>query len=321
MTIAILFAFVLLLRSAETDRLPTLVEEMRQRTETGDYSAAGRLLPALLEELAKPQPRAGSGWNQVGLYFHTQRQHAEAENAYLSGIRLIEKEDSATGDHALLLLNLATLYLEMGGRPAHAEILCRRAITLARQLYGFQSPALANFVYVLAIARLQQKDFKEARNYLDQALAHLDDSRYSTLSRGLILSNLAVVCAVEKQWIEARDLLSQSIQLMESVVGPLHPDLVRNYLNLTYVYEHFGQWPQAYSTVSKARQITETHFGPEHSLMIDSLEMSAVILRKTGRSSEARELRRRAKAIAQTLPDDPAARSWIHIADLAPTVH
>jgi tetratricopeptide (TPR) repeat protein len=317
MNVAILFSFVILLRSAQADPLATLIEEMRQCTETGDYSAAGRLLPALLDELAKPQPRAGSGWNQVGVYYHTQHNHAAAENAYLRGIRLIQKEDPAVADHPLLLLNLATVYLQMGGRPAQAEILARRALTLAESLYGSTSPALANFLYTIGAARLQQNDYKEARHYFQRALASVDDTRYSTIRRGAILSTLAVLCAIEKQWIEARDLLLQSIQLMESVLGSQHPDLVRSYLNLTYVYRHFEQWPQAYSSVTRARQITEAHFGSGHPLMIDNLEMAAFILRKSGRTREARDLRRRAKAIAQTLPNDPGARSSIHIADLA----
>lgn len=125
----------LVLASAEADRLVGLVEEMRRLTFAGDHASVGRLLPAVLEELAKPHPNADIAWNQVAVYFQTQGDYAEAERAYQRGIRLSEKDGNALGGRALLLINLATLHLETGKHTAHAELLCRRALKLAIEVW------------------------------------------------------------------------------------------------------------------------------------------------------------------------------------------
>ena len=47
----------LLLSADEPDRVTTLVETMRQLTFAGDQFAVGRLVPALIRELAMPHPQ------------------------------------------------------------------------------------------------------------------------------------------------------------------------------------------------------------------------------------------------------------------------
>jgi hypothetical protein len=78
----------LLLSSEEGDRLIVLVDEMRRLSFAGDHASVSRLMPVVLEELAKPHPNADIAWNQVAVYFQTQGDFAEAERAYQRGIRL-----------------------------------------------------------------------------------------------------------------------------------------------------------------------------------------------------------------------------------------
>ncbi len=110
MKLALIFLLPLLLASAEPDRLTNLVAEMRRLTFAGDQFSVRSLAPALLEELEKPHPKAALGWNQVGVYFDTQFRFEEAERAYQSGIRLLEREgisngDLALGEHTRLLIS------------------------------------------------------------------------------------------------------------------------------------------------------------------------------------------------------------------------
>ena len=313
---AIVLLFPLLLASAEPDRLTELVEEMRQLTHAGDHRAVGRLAPLLLQELAKPHPKAALAWNQAGVFFVTQGDYGEAERAYLRGIRLLEKEGTSTGGLELLNLNLASLYLETGQRPGHAEVLCRRALQQAIELYGPASPQLANFIYILGASRQQQGDLKDARRYFQQALGLAGNSRDGKLRQSIVLGNLGVLLAQDKEWLQAKDALLQSIALMEPLFGPSHPDLARTHLNLARVYEHLKQWTSAYASLARVREITESRLSPEHPLMAEILSSSASILRKTGHRREARNLDRRAKAIAAAQPKNSVSQSGVHIADL-----
>ena len=317
MLLSAILLLPLLLKAAEPDRLTSLVEEMRQLTYAGNHQAAGRLVPVLLGELAKPHPQAASGWNQIGVYLHTLGDHAGAEHAYQRGIQLVQKEQDTSGDLAsLLLLNLASLYLETGRRPAHAELISRRALRMAIEQYGPASPQLVNFLCTLGAARQQQGDGQNARLYYQQALDLADKNSEGRLSRGVILASLGVLSARDKEWTQARDLLLQSIQTTEHVLGKSHPESVRAHINLARVYEHLQQWIPASANLKSAREITEAKLDPHHPLMVEILVTSASILRKTGHRREARDLSRRAKEIMAALPKDSAANTWIHAADL-----
>lgn len=316
MKLAIVLFCPLVLASAEPDRLVSLIVEMRRLTLAGDQVSVGRLVPSMLEELAKPHPGAALGWNQLGVYYDTQSNFEDAERAYQRGIRLLERQGTSNGDLALLLLNLATLYLHTGGRPAQAEMLCRRALKAAIESHGPQAPELSSYFFTLGAARMLEGERKDARRHFEQALALADDTREGRALRGIILGPLAVLMGMEKQWIPARDTALKSIQLTGQNLGLSHPDLISLHLNLACIYVKLKEWALARAAVERARQITEARLGPEHLLMAEVLRTSAFILQKTGHRSEARELNHRAKAIVASKPKGGGAESWIHVADL-----
>ena len=317
MFIAVLVLLLpLVLAAAPPDRLADLIEQMRQFTLVGDHAAVGRLTPEVIEELTKPHPKAALAWNQVGIYFQVQGDFAEAERAYQQGIRLAEKDGNSAGDLALLLLNLTSLYLETGQGPAHAEVLSRRALKYAIALHGPAAPELANFIYILGAARVEQGDRTDGRRFFEQALDLAGDSSEGKLRQGFVRANLALLSALDKQWMPAKENFLQSIALMEPALGSSHPDLIRTHLNLSRVYIQLKQWTLAAASVAKAREITEARLGGSHLLMADILITSASIMRKTGHRREARDLDRRAKAITAAQPKNPAASAWIHAADL-----
>lgn len=310
-------AQMLLCADASQDRVTELVEDMRRLTFAGDQRAAGRLVPPLVEALAKPHPQAGLAWNQIGFYHAVQGNAVEAELAYLRGIRLVEAQPGNDRDTlALLLLNLGQLYLKAGGRAKQAEAILRRSVKLAEELYDSHSDELANFTYVLGVALNQAGNRSEARRHMERALLLVGQSTDGNIRRGIILANLAVLRAEEKQWNGARDTILQAIALLEQNLGAAHPDLVPVYLNLARIQEQLKQWDSASTALEKAREITETQLGPSHHYMVAILASSASVLRKTGRHSEAREQARRAKSITAALPRAAVGETWVHISDL-----
>jgi hypothetical protein len=57
----------LLLCAKFPDRVPELVESMRELTHADDEAAVGRIVPILIGELARPRPKAALAWNQIGV--------------------------------------------------------------------------------------------------------------------------------------------------------------------------------------------------------------------------------------------------------------
>jgi tetratricopeptide (TPR) repeat protein len=311
-----LFVTPLLLCADDTDGVTKLVETMRQLTFAGDQAAVGRLVPTLIHELAMPHPQGALAWNQIGVYHAVQGNFAEAERAYRRGMRFVEQSGPDRGTLALLLLNLGELYLEAGGRAGLAETIVRRALKLAEQSYDSDSEELSNFIYVLGAAQNQSGNRRDARRQFERALLIAGKSRDGKIRRGLILANLAVLRAEDKQWTEARDITLHALALLGQNLGEAHPELVPAYLNLARIQRQFKQWDLASTALERARVITETQLGREHRYMVVILESSSFVLRKTGRRSEAREQARRAKLIAASLPRAKAGETWIHVSDL-----
>ena len=306
----------ILLCAQSPDRVPELVESMRELTFAGDQAAVSRIVPILIGELARPHPQAALAWNQIGVYEVTQGNFIEAERAYKRGIQLLERAGIIDGDLALLQLNLGELYVQTGGRPGLAEALLRNALKVATVTYGQDAPQLAYYTYGLGLARLQSGDPKDAREHFERALMFPSEGRDGKIGRGIILANLAVVFAQDKNWNQARDMMSEAVSLLEQNFPPGHPDLVPTYLNLSTIHQHFKQWDSAGAALEKARAIVVTRLTPEHRYMSAILNSQAQVLKKLGRRSEARELSRRAKALSALQANDPAAASWVHISDL-----
>jgi tetratricopeptide (TPR) repeat protein len=300
------------------DRVTELVETMRQLTFAGDQLAVGRLVDELIKELReKPHPQAALAWNQVGIYHAVQGNFAEAEIAYQRGIRLVERVETGRETLALLLLNLSELYLDSGGRVGHAEKILRRALELADDLYDTDPVKLSQFVYALAVARNQAGDRMGARGLFQRALLLAARTGGANIQRGLILANLAVLLAEDKQWQEAREMILKALSSLEQALGVAHPQLVPTYINLARIERQFKRWDLAMVALERARVVTETQLGPQHGYMIGILESTALVLRKTGRHSEAKEQARRAKLLASLLHHAPVG-TWVDVADLRP---
>lgn len=316
MKLSMMFLTPVLLCAEEADRVTQLIETMRQLTFTGDQSAVGHIVPSLIRELAKPHAQGALAWNQIGVYYTTQGDFSRAEDAYRRGLRMVEHGGSDRNTLALLLLNLGELYLEADGGVSHGINILRRALTLAGELYKPESQELSHFLYVLAAAEHQYGNRRHARTLFERALLIAGRSSDRAFQRSLILANLAVLRAGDGQWQEARDTILQAIALQEQTLGLVHPELAPAYINLARIQIRLKHWDLANVALEKARTITETQLGADHRYMVAILESSAMVLRKTGHRSEAKEQSHRAKVIRKSLKQHTVGRTWIHVSDL-----
>ena len=311
-----LIAIPLFVYAQGADRLSDLIMNMRRHHQAGDQGSIGRLVPLVVEEFANahPDPLRALAWNQIGIYYATQGDLEQAERAYRRGIRFLDHR-APDGNLPILLVNLAEVYLQRTTRPGEAASLLERALKLAAEWYGPNSPDLTQCLHTLGSARQQLGDRRGAKQYFEKALSLTDDSLEGRTLRGIILSNMSVLSALDKDWSTARNRLLEGLELLRQSVGRSHPDLIRPYLNLATTSQHLMVWDEANWYVEMARLITEARLGSDHPLMAEVLETSAIILRKQGRVAEAKQIRRRARAIRGAQAADPPV-SRVHVTDL-----
>ena len=311
-----LFLIVVLASTLGAADLAGLVEQMQQHKLAGDEAAVARLAPLVRAELEQNHgPFAALAWNQLGLFHSDHGDVGEAERAFRRAIKLAESEGQ-NGVVSVALFNLALDYLALGNRPAEAEVLLRRALSIATVQYGIESPVLTMFLNPLAVARQQQGDRPGALLYYEKALALAGDSPQGQLNRGYILVNMAARRFEEKDWPAARDSLIEGIALIERYLGTTHPDVIAPTVSLAIVYGQMRQWDRANAALDRAEHIIGTRLGSGHWLMVELLTSRANVLRRTGHRGEAKKFDARAKAIAASLPRNAARDSGIHVSDL-----
>lgn len=313
-----LVLIIFLASGASADHVWTLVSKMHELNESGDQASIAKLVPELLNEVGKPGccGNADLAWNQLGVYYARQGDFDRAEKAFERGIRLAEKTPGHEGELSLLLLNLAELDLEIGGRPGRANAVAKRASELAAAIHGPDSPVMANFHIVSAATLQQTGDRSGARKHYENALALMSGA--DVISRkGIVLGSLAVMAAEDQQWNTARKDCIQAIALLTQAHGPDHPNLIRPHLNLARIHIGLKEWEPAAVHAGEARRITEQRLHVNHPDMVEILSTLSQIAKRTHRKDEAKELARRAKEIATAgFQDRRRYQMEVHAADL-----
>ena len=78
------------------------------------------------------------------------------------------------------------------------------------------------------------------------------------------LHNLANLYQNMGQYAKAEPLYQRSLKIMESKLGPDHPDVATNLNNLAILYEHMGQYAKAEPLYQRSLKIYESKLGPDH---------------------------------------------------------
>ena len=311
----ILAATALLAAAQPQDRAPSVIAEMSRLSSEGNSPASKAMESTALQlagQLGPTHPDLVPLLNQVALSQQLSGQYLQAEKTYRRAIRVLEGQAPAPAVMANLLLNSATLYLEARDRPGHAEVLARRALKLATEAHGAQSPVLGKYLLAIGASRLQQGDIAAARRFHEQALEVEDDK----ILRAVIWQHLAAVAILERHWSTAERYLADAIAVHLELQGPVHLGLIQPYMDLAAMYSKRRQWAQAAESIEKARAIAELTLGPNHPVMGEILSASANVARKTGHRKLASDLDRRAAAIESAQKGGLSFGS-VHVADLA----
>jgi eukaryotic-like serine/threonine-protein kinase len=143
---------------------------------------------------------------------------------------------------------------------------------------------------------------------LDRASAKLDrEFAGSPATKGALLDALARTYQGLGLYDEAVSLHTRAAAVLEAVLGPDHPDTLRNMNNLASSYHELGRRAEALELFQKTLALRKTRLGPDHPDTLMSMNNLAVSYHELGRRAEALKLREATLALCQAKlgPDHP----------------
>lgn len=215
-------------------------------------------------------------------------------------LSLAIRERALGPDHpevAQALNDLAKVYIDQC-RFEQAELLLIRARRICENsLEPADRSSLAEVLTNLGVVCREEGRYDEAEVAYRRALAILEDALgddHPDLARPL--NNLAGVY-LDRDDIQARNVLARSLAIKEKTLGPDHPNVAYSVENLAIVYRNLGNYAQAESLHMRALAIREKTLGPDHPDTALSLHGLANVYRDQARYDEAEALHLRALAI------------------------
>jgi tetratricopeptide (TPR) repeat protein len=97
---------------------------------------------------------------------------------------------------------------------------------------------------------------------------------------------------------DAEPLFQRALAIREKALGPEHLDVATSLNNLALVYQAQGKYADAEPLYKRSLEILEKAAGPPQRVTT-VLANYAALLKKTGRGTEAKEMKARAKTIRE----------------------
>jgi tetratricopeptide (TPR) repeat protein len=116
---------------------------------------------------------------------------------------------------------------------------------------------------------------------------------------GWLLGVTAYYLMQRTRYEKAEPLYRRALAILEKVLGPEHPDVVKALNNLALVYRAQGRYEEAEPLFQRALAIAEKALGPEHPNLGGGLSNLATLYRAQGRDEEAEPLLQRALAVTE----------------------
>jgi len=123
----------------------------------------------------------------------------------------------------------------------------------------------------------------------------------------VVQNEIAMFLASQGEYTRALPLAERALAIIESALGPDHPDTALRLGNLAVTYSDLGRVADALPLAQRALAITEAALGPDHPDTALRLGNLALTLGALGRAADALPLEERALAIMEAAlgPDHP----------------
>jgi tetratricopeptide (TPR) repeat protein len=237
------------------------------------------------------------------------KKHDEAIALLTDAVGQIEKargpEDTYLVKHFDLL---ATIYGETD-RQAQAEPYWRRALEIRRKNLGVDHPESIGTGDKLGLCLIAQGKFADAGPLLRKSLAHRE-SYYGADDPGIMpsLNHLAELFLAQRKYAEAEPFARRAVKIGRAKTGLMPPSYADSLHHLGSVCAGQAKWEDAVPLFDQAvklkvRQLPDApHIPPKpgqihHGEFADLCKEYAVVLRKTGKEKEAKEIEAKAEAV------------------------
>ena len=117
---------------------------------------------------------------------------------------------------------------------------------------------------------------------------------------GRVQTEIATFLNSQGDYTRALTLRQSALGIIETALGPDHPDTAACLANLAFTYWNLGRYADALPLEKRALAITETAVGPDHPNTANRLNSLAATYRGLGRPADALPLQERALTITET---------------------
>jgi non-specific serine/threonine protein kinase/serine/threonine-protein kinase len=279
----------------------------------GRYEDSERLLLEMLEPAYWDPNHANHGrallysWDLARVY-REQGRYKEAEDLFVKALTGQRQRFGLKGDETNMMMircmnELARLYVILD-RDGEAVDLFTEGMAMGdRTLPGKDHPFTLRHVNGLALIRIKQQRYEEAKTLLDRALAgrklKLGDDHPETLET---LHDLGILHREQGHYEEAERLLTEALNARRVRLGADHPHTLASVHELAVLYMRQARYNNAEPLLLDAFRARETKLGPEHPHTIDSLKQLVNLYEFWNRPDEA--ARWRAKLVPTKAAED-----------------
>lgn len=166
---------------------------------------------------------------------------------------------------AASLGTLADLHHE-GANVQGARIAADRALEIAARAFGPADLELGDFIDRVARAQLAAGDYTRAEQLYSKTLAIREKTLPDTLLPAQSISGLARVALQANDNVKAEHLFKRSIALHETILGPEHPRVAGEVMNLGLIHYRRRDYTTATALFLRALAASEKAFGSAHRL-------------------------------------------------------
>lgn len=265
----------------------------------GDYSGAETILIGALKEtdsFSPGDPRRAIVLNNLGSVYQYMNRYTQAEQCYRRAVD-IEAKLWGTGEDKPFrsTLNLAALYIETG-QYEKAERLELRS--LAEQPSARRNDGdFARLLLLIGDLEEHQGRYAKAQECDEKALTIFEKLAPDGRQAMETLNGLCVLYQASRRNVDALSYCERSLKIAEGLsnLEPSMQALLQANVGTLQFLVHGSE--QAEPFYSKALAVAETGLGPKHPLLGRILLSYADFLERTKRQGQAKQFRRRAKAI------------------------
>ncbi len=229
--------------------------------------------------------------SNLGSLFFSQNKLTEAQDYYGKAFTILTAElGDKHPDIAVVLNNIGTV-LQLSGKTDEAREKFTRALSIRQEVFGPQHPSVAACLLNLAKLENQQKNFKEAVKYAEDALA-IQLGAVGDHTATLIL--LASIFEQAGQIDAAITQYEKVIKAQNKVLEENDPRIASTYLALGALKQKKSNLDDAAYNYTNALNILTTINGEKHQTVAAILNKLGGIFYELGKLEEATAFWRRA---------------------------